>query len=78
MTKEIHAHKVLHLLDKQSMPKSEFKTLIENKFGSDATFHTCKLNGFDVDSLLTFFEENNKVAVVDGHWTVNRQELCNH
>ncbi|MFB9137468.1 DUF2492 family protein [Vibrio olivae] len=55
MSQEIHAHKVLNLLKATPMSESELQTVVEQQFGADVRFRTCKLDGFDFDSLMAFF-----------------------
>ncbi|MDW6002596.1 YecH family metal-binding protein [Vibrio mangrovi] len=78
MATEIHAHKVLDLLREAPMSKAELKEKIQQTYGSEARFRTCKLAGFDVDSLLLFFEAKQKIIEDSGLWMLNEGRICSH
>ncbi|WP_456296554.1 YecH family protein [Vibrio sp. AK197] len=78
MSQEIHAHKVLNLLKATPMSESELQTVVEKQFGADVRFRTCKLDGFDFDSLMAFFKRNQKIVQVDDKWTMNEARVCSH
>ncbi|OAJ94328.1 YecH family metal-binding protein [Vibrio bivalvicida] len=78
MSTEIHAHNVLNLLRERPMSKSELELAVSEAFGEQARFRTCKCNGFNLDSLLEFFIEREKVIVEDGVWMINAERVCSH
>lgn len=78
MATEIHAHAVLDLLREQPMSETELRALVNSEFGEEVRFRTCKLSGFDLDSLLEFFVKREKVILSGGKWTVNAARVCNH
>jgi len=78
MTTEIHAHKVLNLLKEKPMTEAELCQAVSEEFGDQATFRTCKLNGFNLESLLEFFIQREKVVQLDGKWAVNLERVCSH
>ncbi|ALM72284.1 hypothetical protein FORC77_0095 [Vibrio vulnificus] len=47
-------------------------------FGGDTRFHTCKLQGLDLDSLLSFLLEREKISEQQGKFCVNLARICNH
>ncbi|EJG1582240.1 DUF2492 family protein [Vibrio parahaemolyticus] len=47
-------------------------------FGADVRFHTCKLNDLDLDALLTFLLQRDKVRELEGKFVVNMARICNH
>jgi probable metal-binding protein len=47
-------------------------------FGAEARFHTCKLNDLDLDALLEFLLNREKVRELEGKFVVNMARICNH
>ncbi|MFM2588305.1 YecH family metal-binding protein [Vibrio sp. TBV020] len=78
MSTEIHAHNVLNLLRERPMSKLELEAAVNEEFGEQARFRTCKCNGFSLDTLLEFFIEREKVIVQDGIWQINAERVCSH
>ncbi|MEZ9884121.1 YecH family metal-binding protein [Vibrio splendidus] len=78
MTTEIHAHNVLNLLSEKPLTREELTLELAQTYGAEARFHTCKLNGLDLDGLLKFFLKMEKVVVVDDRLCTNRERVCNH
>lgn len=78
MKDEIHAHKVLNLIQSTPMTEAQLRESVSQHFGEEARFHTCKLNGMDLDTLLSFFREKRKVIIEEGIWAVNEVRLCQH
>ncbi|MGR5221058.1 YecH family metal-binding protein [Vibrio parahaemolyticus] len=78
MTTSIHAHKVLNLLRDQSMTREQLEQKVIELFGDDAQFRTCSREGFDLDSLLAFFIEKQKVLENHGVWELNVERVCSH
>lgn len=78
MTQEIHAHKVLNLLKTQPMTEQELREKVASEFGENVRFRTCKLNGFDLESLLAFFVEREKIVAQNGQWAINLENVCSH
>ena len=78
MTTEIHAHNVLNLLSEKPLTREEPTQELAQMYGTEARFHTCKLNGLDLDGLLKFFLKMEKVVLVDDKLCTNRERVCNH
>ncbi|MGF1751660.1 YecH family metal-binding protein [Vibrio cionasavignyae] len=78
MTTAIHAHKVLNLLREKPMSRDELVSLVEQQFGKDAEFRTCSREGFDLEALLSFFIEKQKVIEQQGVWQLNIERVCSH
>ncbi|EGU41774.1 YecH family metal-binding protein [Vibrio splendidus] len=78
MTTEIHAHNVLKLLSEKPLTREELTQELAQMYGTEARFHTCKLNGLDLDGLLKFFLKMEKVVLVDDKLCTNRERVCNH
>lgn len=75
---EIHAHKVLNLLRERPMTEQELQQAVEEEFGAEAQFRTCKLNGFSLAELMEFFIKREKIVNVEGKWNVNFERVCGH
>ncbi|PFG58772.1 putative metal-binding protein [Vibrio sp. ES.051] len=71
---EIHAHDLLNLLRETSMGREE----LAEHFGPTVRFHTCKLNGLDLDALLAFLLKRDKIRELNGKFLVNMARVCNH
>ncbi|EGR1479772.1 DUF2492 family protein [Vibrio parahaemolyticus] len=71
---DIHAHNLLNLLRETPMSRDE----LAQHFGADVRFHTCKLNDLDLDALLTFLLQRDKVRELEGKFVVNMARICNH
>ncbi len=78
MSKQIHAHNILNLLKVTPMSEAQLRDFVLAEYGQDARFRTCKLEGFDFDSLLEFFKRNQKIIAVDGQWLMNQSRVCDH
>ncbi|MCY9873679.1 YecH family metal-binding protein [Vibrio barjaei] len=78
MTAAIHAHKVLNLLREQPMTRELLEKTVIEQFGTEARFRTCSREGFDLDSLLAFFVEKQKVIENQGVWELNIERVCSH
>ncbi|EDL51674.1 hypothetical protein VSAK1_12385 [Vibrio mediterranei AK1] len=78
MTAAIHAHKVLNLLREQPMTREQLEQTVIEQFGTEARFRTCRREGFDLDSLLAFFVEKQKVIENQGVWELNIERVCSH
>jgi len=78
MTTEIHAHAVLNLLKEQPMTRAELEDVLVAEYGADARFHTCKLDGLDLDSLLAFFFKREKVIQEGDKIMTNLERVCSH
>jgi len=78
MSQQVHAHKVLNQLKVQPMTEAQIREYVLSEFGTEVSFHTCKLNGMDLDNLLTFFQQQSKVLIKEGIWHLNEAEICEH
>lgn len=75
---EVHAHKILNMLKQSPMTKIELNQAVIAAYGDQVRFCTCKLSGFDFETLLEFFIEREKVVVQQGLLMVNSERICNH
>ncbi|MDF2155891.1 YecH family metal-binding protein [Vibrio sp. CAU 1672] len=70
----IHAHELLALLRETPMSRDELTA----HFGPATHFHTCKLSDLDLDALLVFLLQRDKVREAEGKLVVNLARICNH
>lgn len=78
MSTEIHAHAVLNMLLEKAMTEEALREAIAIEYGEDVKFRTCSQSGFDLEALLTFFQQREKVWVKEGVWTLNAERVCSH
>ncbi|MFA0087268.1 hypothetical protein BCU70_18315 [Vibrio sp. 10N.286.49.C2] len=78
MTTAIHAHKVLNLLRDKAMTRDDLVTAVHDQFGKNAEFRTCSREGFDLETLLSFFIEKQKIIEQQGLWQLNVERVCSH
>ncbi len=71
---DIHAHELLNLLREIPMNREELAA----HFGLEVRFHTCKLNDLDLDALLVFLQQREKIQELEGKYVVNMARICNH
>ncbi|WP_260261996.1 YecH family metal-binding protein [Vibrio intestinalis] len=76
---EIHAHNVLNMLADNPMNEQEIRAAVTREFGEDAKFHTCSKQGMDIETLLSFLIQRQKVVQVEGDkWVLNAARMCSH
>ena len=79
MTKEIHGHEVLHMMEGHDYTKETLRQAIVGKFGANQLFYTCCAEHLNVDQLIDFLEERNKFKpAAHDQFTVNAARICNH
>ena len=79
-TESRHGHDVLNLIADTSIPFT-IKTLhsyVEQHWGTNVRFHTCKLNDLSLDALLTFLVSRNKITLDGDNLHTNRDKICHH
>ncbi|MGD7652095.1 MAG: YecH family metal-binding protein [Verrucomicrobiales bacterium] len=76
----IHGHEVMHLIagSSESRSRQDWVSVIEEKFGASARFHTCSAENLSVGQLLDFLEERGKFASRDGGVRIDRGDICDH
>jgi probable metal-binding protein len=76
----IHGHEVIHLIHeaRPSLTDAELTEQIEQRFGVNARFHTCSVQGMTLPQLLSLLVFKNKVAHRDGRWFANIENVCGH
>ena len=74
----IHGHEVLRMMIALERPQTReaLRRLIDERFGSDARFHTCAADGMTADELIDFLVARGKLRPVAGGWRVEEGEIC--
>ena len=58
----VHGHEIMHILGAQGpLPRPQLAEIAKEKFG-DSVYHTCGAQGLDLDGLLKFLSDRNKVS----------------
>ena len=59
-------------------PSRSTSAASSERFGVDATFHTCSATSLTLDGLLSFLIERGKVVEQEGQLMMNIAKMCNH
>ena len=80
LTKLIHAHQVLDLIDQQPTPPSieQLQALLRATYGDNLIFANCHDDTFDFQQLVDFMQLRQKIVVRDGFVHLNKGNICNH
>ncbi len=75
-----HGHDVLHFLleAENALSTEEIHTQVSEKFGANASFHTCSAEGMDGPTLIAFLMERGKIVPQDDGFVVAGHRICNH
>ncbi len=73
---DFHAHEVLRMMEGNSYSVELLRASIAEKFGSDATFHTCSAEGLDIDSIIKFLEAKGKFKPTNEGFTMDINKVC--
>ena len=79
-TQETHGHEVMEFMiaSEQSFTRESLRDAIVGKFGTETRFHTCSADGMDADQIITFLEERGKFHPVEGGFTTDPSQICDH
>lgn len=75
---QLHAHKVLHMMEGNSYSEATLKEAIIKRFGESQHFHTCSAKDLNVDELIAFFIKKEKFTPSDHGFTVDKSKICCH
>ena len=81
MLQLIHAHEVMHMMLEtgKSYTRESFKADLAEKFGPDASFHTCSLNNLTPDDLLEFLAGRGKLSGdINAEFKMDPMNMCSH
>lgn len=75
-----HGHDILNLIMEASpaFTMTTLKAYVEQHFGANATFYTCKLQNLSIDALLEFLISREKVIVDGDLLRTNVANMCQH
>lgn len=64
----IHGHDIIDLVAiyPEGIRLSQLMEIVDERFGKSVTFHTCSAAGMDLDALLHFLEDRDKVRITSG------------
>ena len=76
----IHGHDILHILleaDPQ-LTREELIHLAHERFGAEARYHTCAVEGMSIEQLIDFLAGRGKFVVHEGRLVADPAKICNH
>jgi probable metal-binding protein len=76
----IHGHDIIDLVATypDGIRLSQLMEVVDQRFGKSVTFHTCSATGMDLDGLLRFLEERDKVRISSGVVYPGGSPACEH
>ena len=76
----IHGHDIIDLVATypDGIRLSQLMELVGERYGRSVTFHTCSAMGMDLDGLLRFLEERDKVRIKSGVVYPGGTPACEH
>ncbi len=80
MSDSIHGHEVMHMMleSKTQFTKASLKQAIDQRYGSDAKFHTCSASDLDAAALIDFLAAKGKFIETDDGFNTAEEKICNH
>lgn len=80
MTESIHGHEVMKMMLEmgEQFTTASLKTAIDEKFGTDARFHTCSAQNLDATALIAFLESKGKFIPKETGFNTDESLICNH
>ncbi|MGX9460201.1 YecH family metal-binding protein [Shewanella sp. A14] len=80
MSESVHGHQVMEMMltHGSALTKQDLKTMMHNKFGTEARYHTCSANAMDAEMLIDFLEGKGKFIPSEGGITTAEDKICNH
>ena len=68
MGPSVHAHSILQMVleAEEPMRLKEFVDRVNQRFGSEARFHSCSAQGMDLDRTIQFLLDRRKVSISEG------------
>jgi len=76
----IHGHDIIDLVSQypDGIRLSQLMEVVDERFGKSVTFHTCSSMGMDLDALLRFLEDRDKVRITSGVVFPGGSRACEH
>ena len=78
MSESIHGHEIKKMAKESGIKytRESLKTAIDEKFGSDAIFHSCSADNMTADQMIEFFEKKGKFNLPDYTFATGPQHEC--
>jgi probable metal-binding protein len=76
----IHGHDIIDLVSSHpgGIRLGRLMEIVGERYGRMVTFHTCSTMGMDLDGLLRFLEDRNKVRITSGVVYPGGSPACGH
>ena len=76
----IHGHDIIDLVSTypEGIRLSQLMEVVDERFGKAVTFHTGSAMGMDLDALLRFLEDRDKVRITSGVVFPGGSPACEH
>lgn len=80
LTRQIHAHQVLDLIDQHPTPLTveQLQALLQATFGDNLVYANCHDDAFTFHGLIDFMQLRQKITLEDGYVRLNKVNICNH
>ncbi|MDO5075052.1 MAG: YecH family protein [Bacteroidales bacterium] len=75
---DYHAHAILDMMEGRIFTDETLLLAIQQQFGTDATFHTCSVDGKSPQDIITFLKNKGKFIDMEEGYTVNTAARCKH
>lgn len=76
MTKKIHAHEVLKMMEGNSYSTESLYNAIVERFGVESRFHTCSVEDLDAAQIIKFLESKGKFKPTESGFTMDMSKVC--
>ncbi len=73
---DIHAHEVLRMMEGNNYTVATLAAAIADKFGAQATFHTCSAEGMNIEQIIEFLTAKGKFKATDEGFTMDIEKVC--
>lgn len=80
MSNSIHGHAVMEMMLEQglSYSRASLKQAIDQRFGTDARFHTCSASELDSSGLIDFLAAKGKFIEAGDGFQTHADKICQH
>ncbi|MEG0009251.1 YecH family metal-binding protein [Aeromonas lusitana] len=80
MSQSIHGHEVMEMMLTQGgqFTRASLKQAIDERFGSEARFHTCSASEMDAEALIELLAKRGKFIESEHGFQTRADKICNH
>lgn len=80
MSESIHGHEVMHMMleSESGFTRESLKKAMAERFGADATFHTCSAQDMDAEALIDFLAAKGKFVDSTAGFNTQADKICDH